>query len=509
MASVAGYYAVYQLITKPHYWEKTHHGLHLATRKVKDEKVKVSIKIELFSEIFPRLKNFTGIRIINPIRKSVSYVQEGIKVRFINLIKIIQNSFISIRNLVNDSLPNFNLTFSLNNNGPVKLDKLKILIFNWRDTKHAWAGGAEVYIHELAKRWVKEGHEVTLFCGNDGKNPRSEVIDGVKVIRRGGFYLVYFWAFFYYLFGLRKSVDLVIDTENGVPFFTPLYARKPKFLLVHHVHQEVFRRHLNFPFSTIASFIESTLMPLVYKNQKVITISNSSKEDLARLGFTKKENIEVVIPGVNSKQYQPLTKTSYPSLVYLGRHKPYKNIDIAIKAFAQIIKSHPKARLVIAGEGESTDELIKLTSKLKIERQVDFVGKVSEKEKARLFAQSWVALQPSSFEGWGLTVIEANASGTPVIASGSQGLREAIVHGETGLLVNTGETKALVKAIDWFISYSSQRKVISSKALTWSKQFQWNISSSEFLRIVRNELAQRQIYVSLGESLAPSEIKTT
>ena len=76
-------------------------------------------------------------------------------------------------------------------------DKLRILIFNWRDTKHMWSGGAEVYLHELAKRWVSEGHRVTLFCGNDRKNPRNEVVDEVQIVRRGGFYLVYFWAFLY------------------------------------------------------------------------------------------------------------------------------------------------------------------------------------------------------------------------------------------------------------------------------------------------------------------------
>jgi O-antigen/teichoic acid export membrane protein len=91
----------------------------------------------------------------------------------------------------------------------------KILVFNWRDTNHVFAGGAEVYMHELAKRWIRAGHKVTLFCGNDGNNPRYEIIDGVEVIRRGGFYFVYIWAFLYYMLKFKGKYDVVIDCENG------------------------------------------------------------------------------------------------------------------------------------------------------------------------------------------------------------------------------------------------------------------------------------------------------
>ena len=116
-----------------------------------------------------------------------------------------------------------------------------IVIFNWRDIGHIWAGGAEVYIHELGKKLVQWGWRVTVFCGNDGVSPGEETIDGVKIIRRGGFFTVYLMAPLYYLFRLRRETDVVIDSENGIPFFTPLFVRKPVLGLVHHVHQEVFR----------------------------------------------------------------------------------------------------------------------------------------------------------------------------------------------------------------------------------------------------------------------------
>ena len=171
----------------------------------------------------------------------------------------------------------------------------RILIFNWRDTKHVFAGGAEIYIHELAKRWVKAGHSVTVFCGNDRKSPRNETIDGVHVVRRGGFYLVYLWAFVYYMFKFRGRFDVILDCENGIPFFTPLYAKEPVYCLLHHVHQEVFRKYLNLPMAAVARMLEGRLMPWAYHNVKFITISDSSRKGMKELGLTG-AGIEIIFP---------------------------------------------------------------------------------------------------------------------------------------------------------------------------------------------------------------------
>src|SRR5207302_1907131 len=123
-------------------------------------------------------------------------------------------------------------------------------------------GGAEVYIHEIAKELVKMGNAVHVFASNDRKSSHMEQIDGVWVIRRGGFYTVYLWAFVYWLLHFRSKFDVVVDSENGIPFFTPLYVGKPVVCLVHHVHQELFRKHLLTPFAILAQFLEARLMPI-------------------------------------------------------------------------------------------------------------------------------------------------------------------------------------------------------------------------------------------------------
>jgi len=365
----------------------------------------------------------------------------------------------------------------------------RILIMNWRDIKHAWAGGAEVYVHELAKTWVKEGKEVTLFCGNDRKNAPSEVIDGVQIIRRGGHYTVYFWAFVYYIAYLGRKCDIIVESENGLPFFTPLYSNKPAFLLVHHIHQDVFRTHLKFPLSTIAMAIEKHLMPLVYRNQQIITVSESTKKDLLELGFVKSEHVEVITPGVELSQYKTLKKTAHPSFVYVGRLRHYKNIDVAIRAFAFVVKRHPDARFTIAGEGEIRNSLERLVAKLGLTGLVTFKGRIDEYEKAVLLAKSWAAVQPSSFEGWGITVIEANAAGTPVIASRVNGLVDSVIHEETGVLVSPKNVIEWAETMHLFIEDKTRRLKLSKSAKKWSQNFSWHKSSISFLDKIEQHLS--------------------
>lgn len=364
--------------------------------------------------------------------------------------------------------------------------KLRILILNWRDIRHKFAGGAEVYIHEIAKRFVQEGNSVTLFCGNDAHCPRYQVIDGVQIVRRGGFYTVYFWAFVYYVIKFRGKFDIVIDSENGIPFLTPFYIRKPIYLLIHHVHQEVFRNHLPILLSKLARLIEGRLMPYMYKNKTVITVSDSSKKEIIKLGFTNEADIHVVHPGIDTKLFYASEKSDVPTVVYLGRIQPYKNLDVLVKAFSKVLNSIPDAKLVIAGEGGAKTTIEKLAAKLNIADNVFFQGKVSEEAKVKILGRSWVSVQPSQVEGWGITVIEANACGTPVIASNVNGLKDSIVDGKTGLLVKMGDSDQFAAAILELLQDENLRNNLSKEALVWSQNFVWDESAKKFYEVIIN-----------------------
>jgi cellulose synthase/poly-beta-1,6-N-acetylglucosamine synthase-like glycosyltransferase/glycosyltransferase involved in cell wall biosynthesis/O-antigen/teichoic acid export membrane protein len=372
---------------------------------------------------------------------------------------------------------------------------MRILIFNWRDTKHVWAGGAEVYIHELAKRWVKDGSTVTMFCGNDTKHARSEVVDGVHIVRRGGFYTVYLWAFLYYVLRFRGKYDTIIDCENGIPFFTPLYAGIPVVLLIHHIHQDVFRKHLIFPLSVIAQFAEAKMMPLIYKHSTVVTVSESSQKAIAKMGLAKQSEIHIVHNGVDHNDFERLAKQEFPLFSYVGRLKPYKNIDVAIKAFAKVVVTYPFAKLVIVGDGEAYPSLAKLVKELGLSDSVRFTGRVTDRVKVRILSMSWAMLQPSMVEGWGITVIEANASGTPVIASDVSGLRDAIVDKKTGMLVQLGNVDAFAGAIMSIIENTKLRQAYAREAFIWSKSFDWDESAVKFGEILRRQQKKKRAVV--------------
>ncbi len=367
-------------------------------------------------------------------------------------------------------------------------DNYSVLFFNWRDTKHVWAGGAESYIQEIAEHLVMTGHSVTIFCGNDGKSPRNEKVNGVQVIRRGGFYTVYFWAFIYYTLKLRNHFDVIIDCENGIPFLTPLYARKPKFLLIHHIHQEVFREHLSFPLAAVANFIEGTVMPVFYKSQKIITVSESSKAEIIKIGLGDTSSIDIVNPGVSSSAFVTKKKTTHPSLVYVGRLKAYKNVDVLIQSFSKVVQQYPNAKLTIGGSGEARTGLIQLTEKLHLSQNIEFRSNITNKEKAELFAESWIAVQPSMIEGWGITVIEANAAKTPVIASNVKGLKDSIQDGVTGVLVAPKKPDQLADAIIDLIQDGKKRTKLSSAAYKWAQGFQWNKNAQKFLAVLESSM---------------------
>jgi glycosyltransferase involved in cell wall biosynthesis len=227
-------------------------------------------------------------------------------------------------------------------------------------------------------------------------------------------------------------------------------------------------------------------MPFVYSNTQIITISESSKQEILKLGLGGKSEIKIIHPGIDDNEFFKMEKTTYPSFLYLGRLQAYKNIDIAIKAFVKVYKKFPDAIFTIAGSGENMENLKKIVMKFNIGNNVIFTGRVSENEKKILLAENWVAIQPSMMEGFGITTIEANACGTPVIASNVHGLRDSVIDKKTGILVKLKDIDSLEKAMLSCIIDNDLRKSLSTNAYYWSKNFSWNKSADEFyLEIIK------------------------
>lgn len=374
---------------------------------------------------------------------------------------------------------------------------MRILILNWRDITHPWAGGAELNIHEQAKRWVRAGHQVTLFCGAYAGGDPTATIDGVRVVRRGGRFTVYLWAVVYYLTVFRREHDVIVDVANGIPFFTPLYSRLPKVCLFHHLHTGQFRIEFSPPLSWLGIFLESVCMSKVYRNAQFVVISESSKKALLGIGV-QPHQCTVSHCGIDLAEYQPSgRKAERPMFVCLGRLMHYKRVDSLICMMARVSAGCPEAVLHIAGAGPMELRLKQVAAELGLQDQVVFHGYVCQEDKVSLLQQAWALVTASSQEGWGLVAIEANACGTPAIAFDVPGLCEAIVHGHTGLLAHTEDE--FVQYMLGVIKDRPLREEMSRAALVHAREFDWDEAAERMLQVLRGQVRGN------AEDLSPLE----
>ncbi len=365
---------------------------------------------------------------------------------------------------------------------------MKVLLISWRDINHPEAGGAEVYLHELARRLSGSGHEIALLTSRYKGSLEQEVIDGVNVIRRGRKYIFNLAVFWTYLRELGSNgYQIVVEDIYLFPLFTPLFVHKPRTVVItNHLYKGNFLRQVPLPLIPVVWLGEKALH--LYQKPPVITLSVSAKKDLIDMGIPE-ENITVINPGLDFELYRPNTslKTRYPSVVYLGMIKKKKNIDHLIKAMVEVKKVLPEARLIVAGRGSSRlyRKLEALAARLNLISSIDFYGEVTVKEKIRIFQRAWVSAHPSAKEGWGIPVIEANACGTPAVAYDVPGHRDSIRSGETGLLVPYGDIGALARGMVKLLADTELRQRLSQNAVAWASNFGWDKSAQDFMAVLQ------------------------
>jgi glycosyltransferase involved in cell wall biosynthesis len=322
---------------------------------------------------------------------------------------------------------------------------VKILLVNWQDRANPQAGGAEIHLFEIFGRLASRGHQVRLVCsGWDGGAERA-VIDGISIERVGRRYS-------FALMGrgaVRRAIaaeppDVLVEDINKLPLFLTLGTRLPFCAIVPHLFGITAFEEAPWPIAATVCVAEHPL-PRAYRRAGFHAISESTRDDLVVRGVPS-ERIRVIHPGVDSKRFTPGPagrRSSTPSFLYVGRLKRYKGIGFAIEALALARRQRPDLRMDIAGTGDHRSELERLVAHHQLERAVVFHGFVSEERKIDLMRAAWANVFPSPKEGWGITVIEAAACGTPSLASASPGLRDSIRHGETGFLVTHGDVEGL------------------------------------------------------------------
>ena len=363
---------------------------------------------------------------------------------------------------------------------------MKLLVLNWQDRLNPQAGGAETHLHEIFGRLAERGHETTLLVSGWTGAPARVTLDGMQVHRIAGRYTFNAVAPIYYRRRLLHwEFDLMVEDLNKVPLMAPLWARHPLALLVHHLFGGTAFQEVPVPLAAATWLLERPL-GRIYRDVPTVAISRSTARDLAARGMRGRE-IAVIPNGVDLQRYTPGSpgnRFDTPTLLYLGRLKRYKRVDLPIRAVAALRSEGVDVRLVLAGTGDQADALRRLRDRLGVADRVELRGWVSEDEKVELFRRTWVHLLTSPKEGWGITNLEAAACGTPTIASDSPGLRDSVVHGETGFLVPHGDVEVLAARIRQLVGDEGLRERMGRNATAFAQRFTWDRSAEAMERFL-------------------------
>jgi glycosyltransferase involved in cell wall biosynthesis len=368
---------------------------------------------------------------------------------------------------------------------------MNILIINWQDWRNPLSGGAEVHLHETFRRIVAMGHQVTLFCSSFPGAPSEEWADGIHIIRRGSRSTFNFIVPFHYLFTLRKmNFDVVVDDINKIPFYAPLYVRRPLVGLSHHF----FGKSIFLEAGAVAGsyvYLSEKLVDFIYKSIPFLVVSQSTLDEFVERGF-RRENFTLAMNAIDHSRLHPtgVSKSPHPTIGYFGRLKKYKSVDHVIRAFVRIRSVMPNAELVIIGRGDYQPQLAALAEELGVGNATRFTGFVSEEEKHRLLQELWVVVNPSMKEGWGIVNVEANACGTPAVAADTPGLRDSVRHGVTGLLYPYGDIDRLTEDLLKILQDEEFRQELGRNALSFAQSLTWEKTAEATVQVLERAIRE-------------------
>lgn len=372
-----------------------------------------------------------------------------------------------------------------------------VLLLCWRDTGHPQGGGSEAYLERIGAQLAEDGVKVTLRTARYPGAPRREVKNGVRISRSGGRYTVYIWAGLAMVLAriglgpLRTTrPDVVVDTQNGLPFLARLAFGRRVAVLVHHCHRE------QWPVAgpvmgRVGWFVESTLSPRLHRRNQYVTVSLPSARDLTSLGVNP-GHIAVVRNGVDEAPALDVPRSTTPRVVVLSRLVPHKQIEDALDAIAELRPRMTDLHLDILGGGWWQQRLVDHANLLGISDAVTFHGHIDDDAKHRVLKQAWVHVLPSRKEGWGLAVVEAAQHAVPTIGyRSSGGLTDSIVDGVTGMLVDSHEE--LVDGLQRLLSDQVLREQLGAKAAIRSAEFSWRQSADAMRTVLQAVRAGRII----------------
>jgi len=267
----------------------------------------------------------------------------------------------------------------------------------------------------------------------------------------------------------------VLEIWNGVPWFTPLWARGTRAVWLHHIHDDMWRESVPRLLAPVARFVERRVAPRFYRRTIVATLADTTREALIARGFPA-DRVRVIPPGINPRfRVLGSAKSPTPLLVAVGRLTPVKRFEILMEQFAEVQRTIPAARLMIIGDGPDRARLEQARAELGLEGSVLLTGRLDDDALVRAYNSAWLLVSASHSEGWGMTITEAAACGTPALVTDNHGHRAAVDDGVSGTIV--GHHAHMGAEIVRLLGDDERLREMSAAALQHSRRYDWDLTA--------------------------------
>ena len=357
----------------------------------------------------------------------------------------------------------------------------RVHVLAWRDLDDPEAGGSEMHLHEVCRRWADSDLDVRIRTSAIPPGEDTVVRDGYRVVRRAGRYQVFPRAAAAELARRDGRRDALVEVWNGVPFLSPLWARGPRMVIQHHDHAAMWPLVISSPLlARLGSAIEHRLAPPLYRGTPIVTLSTSSRAELvAGLGH-RPGDVHVVPPGVHERFRPGAHRDDDPMILSVGRLTASKRVDELGRAVAAARIDRPAMRLEGGGDGPEEPTRRRLVEELGMGGAVAFRGRISDHDLVAAYQRARVVASASISEGWGMTLTEAAACGTPAVATDIGGHRDAVEDGRSGLLAITD-----AQLPGLMLEATGPRwNGLSAGALAHAGRFDWDRTATEAFRVL-------------------------
>ncbi len=409
---------------------------------------------------------------------------------------------------------------------------MKILMLTWEYPPRIVGGIARV-VHDLSKRLIKDGHEVTVVTYRDNASvPEYENDKGVNVYRVDN-YMIHPNNFIDWImqlnFNMMAKATEIINKEGGFDVihahdWLVTYAAKSlknayDIPIVATIHATEAGRNSGIHDDT-QRYINDTEWLLTYEATEVIVNSNYMKNELQRLFGLPFDKINVVPNGINLNNFVGIERDydfrrqyamdNEKIILYVGRLVYEKGIQHLIAAMPKILSNYNDAKLIIVGKGGMLEELKAETSNLGLDNKVYFTGYMDSKKIQKMYKCADVAVFPSTYEPFGIVALEAMLAGVPTVVSDIGGLDEIVLHGVDGMKSYAGNANSIADSVTTLLYDHQLATNVSKKAKQKVKeQFNWEKIAQDthftYEKAICQTMAERQAKQLLQERAKKAE----